>query len=342
MKEIAVIIPVYNGEKTLSSCFASVLSAGKRVSETIIVDDGSTDETLEIANNLAQEDNRITVIHTENRGCYAARVTGIKASVSPYIATIDVDDMYYPGALDMLADLLEQYDADIAMGSYREVSPTAQEEATSVEPIIREQTPEQMWPRIMKWKTQEFVCYAVTKLYKREMLQELIDKEGINQGEDVLLTCQAFINAKKTVETSAPVYKYFLNPGSLTHVSFGEGDVGLIHVWDTVVKIMSDKRQDLLPTAQYNRWRTDFTLITRLILVNDKKLDKKYKNDLVRWRLGLKEHWMDLVSPHAMPLDRELLVFCLRFFYTPTKIAMRMGRNLIRKETSVILHSGDK
>ena len=51
-----------------------------------------------------------------------ARVTGIKAATARYIAFIDVDDHYYNGALDMLADLLEEYDADIAFGGIVETT----------------------------------------------------------------------------------------------------------------------------------------------------------------------------------------------------------------------------
>ena len=121
-KDISVILPVYNGADMLETCVRSVLSAGKRVAEIIIVDDGSTDDTLAVAEALAAGQSRVKVIHTENHGCYAARNAGIMASSYDYIAFADVDDTYVEGALDMLADLLEKYDADIAVGGYREAA----------------------------------------------------------------------------------------------------------------------------------------------------------------------------------------------------------------------------
>ena len=337
MKDIAVIIPVYNGEKTLVSCVESVLSAGKRISEIIIVDDGSTDKTLETAYCLSEKENRITVIHTENHGCYAARITGIKASTSPYIAFADVDDRFCSGALDLLAELIEKYDADVAMGSYREVASPEDSIQNCEAPEIRNVPAEIMWKRIMKWKMQEFVCYVWNKIYKREALMNLVNAGGVNQGEDVLITCQAFINIEKIIETSAPVYLYYCNPESLTRSAFGDGDIGLIRVWDIIVEMMRAKRPDLLAMAQFNRWRTDFTLITRLILANDKKLDMKYADELDSWRKSLKEHWRGLISPHAMPRNRELLVIGLRFFFTPTKKLIRLGRKLTGKMTSFLL-----
>lgn len=341
-KDIAVILPVYNGANMLEACLQSVFSAGERVTEIIIVDDGSTDGTLVIAQALAEKDSRIRVIHTENHGCYAARRTGIMSSISPYIAFCDVDDRYIPGALDILAGLLEEKQADVAMGGYKEI--TSYDEAIPAfnDASVRIVNSDQMWLRIMKWKTQEFVNYVWNKLYKRELLENLIEADKINQGEDVLITCQAFLGVKTMVETTAPIYLYYHSPESLTHSGFGDSDLNVIRVWDKVVEIMKEKRLGLLAMAQFNRWRTDFTMITRLILVDDKALDRKYAAELQKWRAGLKAHWKDLITPHAMPRNRELLVVGLRFLYRPTKAAMRLGRKLTDKETSVILHSGDK
>ena len=109
MLGISVILPVYNGADMIEACLKSVFSAGSRVAEIIIVDDGSTDETLNNARKLAKSDKRIKVIHTENHGSYTARVTGIKAATSPYLAFIDVDDRFTQGALDFLADLNNLY-----------------------------------------------------------------------------------------------------------------------------------------------------------------------------------------------------------------------------------------
>ena len=340
MKDIAVVIPVYNGAKLLADCVKSVCAAGKRISEIIIVDDGSTDETLQTAHRIREEDSRIKVIHTDNHGTYMARTTGMKAATADYVTSIDADDRYFPGCLDMLANLLEEYDADVAMGKLIE---TAHYDVEPVpdDPVITISTADEMWPRIMKWKTQEFVSY-INKLYKREILPDFVDADGICQGEDVLITCQTFLSVKKIVETTAPMYLYYLNPESLTHVGFGNRDLDVIRVWDKVVEMMKIKRPDLLFMAEFNRWRTDFTMISRLILVDDKKLDRKYSGELKKWRSGLRKHWKELAFSHAMPINRVLLVIGLRFFYSPTKVLMRLGRRMIKKDTSVILHSGDK
>lgn len=348
MQDITVVVPVYNGAEMLEPCVKSILNASEQIAEIIVVDDGSTDNTLETAERLTKEFPEIRVIHTTNHGCYTARVTGIKAATTPYIASADVDDRYIPGALDRLASLLKENDADVAIGAYREVSSLEEETVQSPgEPMntvnqpeistadtqeIHVFTSEQMWPRIMKWKTQEFVNYVWNKLYKREVFSELADADGVNQGEDVLITCQAFCNVNKIVETTETVYLYYQNPNSLTRVGFGKSDLDLICVWDKIVAHMNTNRSDLVSMAEFNRWRTDFTLITRLILANNREIDKQYAGDLVKWRKGLKAHWKSLISLHVMPRNREVLVLGLRFFYWPTKVALRLAGGRFAKK----------
>ena len=331
-RDIAVVLPVFNGAEMLRDCIASVDAAGTRIAEIIVVDDGSTDGTLATTRKLGETDSRIKVVHTENRGSYMARRTGIQACSADYIAFIDVDDRFIPESLDLLADLLEKTDSDVAVGGYLEVDsldlPVDLKHTDSCSVF----TTKEFWLRLMKWKTQEFQWYLVNKLYKRSLLENSIKADGLCQGDDVLQATQVFLRARKIVETENVVYLYYQNPESIMHKGFGDKDLDLIRVWDTVVEMTKNEtvplvdRRSLHDLALFNRWRTDYTLITRLILANDKKLDQKYAKELKRWKDGLKSHWKDLVLPHAMPKNREMLVIGLRFFYGPVKTLLRLGK----------------
>ena len=328
MKEISVIVPVYNGEFLLDTCVTSIQKAGSRVKEIILVDDGSTDDTFQCAKALAETDARIRVVHTENHGSYEARRTGITAATCPYLAFADVDDRFCVKALDKLADLLEAHDADISFGGIIKtydpdipLSPVGDE-------VIRELTPEQIWPRLMRWGTQEFILYVWHKLYKRELMENLLEADGICQGDDVLLSCQAFTKAKRIVETTAPVYLYYQNPESMLHKSFGARDLDLIRVWDDVVDLMPDEK--LRYMAQINRWRTDYTLICRLILANDRGLERCFATDLGKWKTSLRQHFREMLKAKNMPVNRRLLMTGLCFAYAPTKALMQLIQQSIK------------
>ena len=92
MPKISVIVPVFNVEKYLKECLESIINQTFKDIEIICVNDGSTDSSLEILNNFAEQDNRIKVITQSNQGLSAARNTGIKYANGEYISFIDSDD----------------------------------------------------------------------------------------------------------------------------------------------------------------------------------------------------------------------------------------------------------
>ena len=111
--ELSIIIPVYNVEKTLRRCVESVFRQSFQNFEMILVDDGSTDNSATMVDEIARTDNRISVIHQCNQGLSAARNTGIKAAKGKYITFIDSDDFIaqdtYKGVMDLL-DAHPEYD----------------------------------------------------------------------------------------------------------------------------------------------------------------------------------------------------------------------------------------
>lgn len=89
---ISIIIPVYNTEKYLARCINSVLCQKHTDWELLLIDDGSTDNSLAICNNFKEKDSRIRVFHQKNKGVSAARNLGIRNSNGDRIVFIDSDD----------------------------------------------------------------------------------------------------------------------------------------------------------------------------------------------------------------------------------------------------------
>ena len=105
---ISVIIPVYNVESYLKRCVDSVRQQTYIDLEIILVDDGSTDDSGKLCDNLAAEDNRIRVIHKENGGASSARNTGIDNAKGEYIGFVDSDDIVSEDLYMHLFELLRQ------------------------------------------------------------------------------------------------------------------------------------------------------------------------------------------------------------------------------------------
>ena len=111
--KISLIIPVYNGAEFLPECLDSTLNQTLKEIEIICVDDGSTDESLEILNQYAQKDSRIKVIHQENMGLPISRNNAIKLATGEYLQFLDADDYLEPDTCECLYLYSKIYSLDM-------------------------------------------------------------------------------------------------------------------------------------------------------------------------------------------------------------------------------------
>lgn len=112
MKEknlVSIIIPAYNAEKFLGEALDSVLKQTYADWEAIVVDDGSTDGTAEIAKNYSLKDRRIKYVYQENRRMAAARNKGISIAKGEYVAFLDADNIFWPNKLEAQVWFLESH-----------------------------------------------------------------------------------------------------------------------------------------------------------------------------------------------------------------------------------------
>lgn len=116
MTKVSVVIPVYNDEKFVAKSIESVKAQTFTDWELILVDDGSTDRSGEICDTYAKEDERIRVLHQENKGYSGARNTGLDAVTGEYVTFVDSDDWIEADALKCLYDGITKEDADYAIG----------------------------------------------------------------------------------------------------------------------------------------------------------------------------------------------------------------------------------
>lgn len=115
--DISIIIPIYNVEKYLTVCIDSLKNQGGLRMEIILVNDGSTDLSGEIADEYAKKEGRIKVIHQENGGASAARNVGLDIATGEYIAFLDSDDWIKDESLSLLYDEAVKHHADVVMGN---------------------------------------------------------------------------------------------------------------------------------------------------------------------------------------------------------------------------------
>jgi glycosyltransferase involved in cell wall biosynthesis len=115
---LSIIVPVFNSSRHLSNCLDSILSQTFRSFECILVDDGSTDNSLDICKKYSNLDNRIKVLHQNNAGVSDARNAGLNICAGEYIAFVDSDDTILPEMYEVMFDGQMRYNSDVVCCGY--------------------------------------------------------------------------------------------------------------------------------------------------------------------------------------------------------------------------------
>lgn len=119
---VSVVIPIYNVEKYLRKCIETVIDQTYTNIEIILVNDGSTDNSLQICNQFKEKDKRIKVINKKNGGLSDARNVGIKNAQGKYICFIDSDDFISEKYIEELHNLIVENKAQIAVCGFENVN----------------------------------------------------------------------------------------------------------------------------------------------------------------------------------------------------------------------------
>jgi len=218
-KLVSIIVPVYNVEQYLMRCVDSILNQSYKNLEIILVNDGSTDNSLEICQVLERKDSRIKVVTQQNLGLSEARNTGLQNASGDYIGFVDSDDYIESRMIEILLTNLQENNADVSCGRAFIHSRNG---------VIRHPNNNHKEIIIISDKNNLIKTYldgsitmaAWDKLYKKEALIGIkFDKNTFNEDADFIL--KLCLTGKKFVCDSRKYYHYVKrNEGSLTGSKF--------------------------------------------------------------------------------------------------------------------------
>ncbi|MCR5729218.1 MAG: glycosyltransferase, partial [Ruminococcus sp.] len=215
---VSVIIPVYNVRPFLCESLNSVINQTYKNIEIIIVDDGSTDGSGEICDEYQQKDERIIVIHQENKGLSAARNSGLDAMHGDIVAFLDSDDAFLPEFIQIMVSSMLKTSVDIVMCGYyschTENRMTVSCSYNQNTPRHRIYSPNQVLNKMMKDEMNMFVW---NKVYSSKLFSSLRFPSGYVY-EDMLLLPLIIEKAKRilTINTALVFYRKRIDSISAT------------------------------------------------------------------------------------------------------------------------------
>ncbi len=209
----SIIIPVYNVEKYLGKCIESAMNQTEKDIEIILVDDGSSDTSREICDGYSMRDERIKVIHQENKGLGGARNTGIAAATADWLFFLDSDDYLDEDTVEKTLEAAEKYQTDMVVFGMRSVDEKGFALASLVDGV------EKNTAFAAEEKKDMIICLpaACNKAYKRELFEKsgVIFPEGV-WYEDIRTTLKLMLFAGKVVYIPEVMYNYLSREGSIT------------------------------------------------------------------------------------------------------------------------------
>lgn len=214
---ISVIIPVYNTEKYLGDCIDSVISQTYKNLQIILIDDGSSDNSGQICDEYARNDNRIIVVHKENGGVSRARNDALKLSTGEYIGFVDSDDTIHPQMFEALYRNLSENDVDVSVCDFETVYPNKR----------IHQNPDGLSMKLSSFESirnillgRYFQGHLCNKLFKASLFNDLFFDEDIYVYEDMQVVIKALLRASSLFFDSTPYYNYNMRESSAFHTAF--------------------------------------------------------------------------------------------------------------------------
>ena len=219
-EKITIVVPIYNAEKYLERCIKSILDQTYENLEIILVNDGSTDKSLEICEKFKAEDNRIIIINKENGGVSSARNKGIDAATGKFIIFIDADDYIEKEMFEVLEEDLFKNNVDISMCGFRTVDVNGN--------ILSESSP--MKEKYFDVKTfkrnlfddRYYRNLIWNKLFRLEIIKEhnIRFNEDIHINENVLFMLDFAKYAFRYSYGNEILYNFLYNPNGEMHRKF--------------------------------------------------------------------------------------------------------------------------
>lgn len=217
MSRISVVLPVFNGERYIKKAIDSVLNQSLDDFELIIVNDGSTDNTLEIINGF--NDKRIILINQENRGPGAARNRALEIAKGEYVMFLDCDDWFFEDAFETAYSEASQKDTDITIFQIIKFDSGNFSENNWFNLNNFNETFENRVfnPHECRDFLFDISVSACQKIFKREFLNKINARfpEGI-YFEDMPFFFYTFLNAERISIIKKHLYVRQKHPGSIT------------------------------------------------------------------------------------------------------------------------------
>lgn len=333
MEMISVIVPAYNVKLYLERCMDSIIHQTYRALEIILVDDGSTDGTGKLCDEIAQTDSRILVIHKENGGLADARNAGLDIASGTFVSFIDSDDYIEANMYEsMIAEMRDTSVSIVEAGMI--VTDTEGNDSLQVSDRRLYLTREEALLNLLAYGI--LLSSNANKLFRISLFDKLRYKKGIHY-EDTEIIPKLIHECDHVVILNQAFYHYVLRNGSIMRSDFSMKDYQSLIAYKTASEICRINYPKVYPYACYYELSELYEAQVRLANSSNRRTLKKQafalRRDIAADILRCL-HWKEIRSKYK----REMLIYTssvlvgYQFTYRLMMIKQRMlEKKQIRK-----------
>ena len=305
---LSIIIPVYNVKPYLRQCVDSVLSQTYQDLQVILVDDGSTDSSGILCDQLAQQDSRIQIVHKENGGLSSARNAGLKVATGDYVAFLDSDDVYLQAdGLAQLMAVVQAEQPDVLLFQAVDIYPHRQSARKAYDAdYLATHTGTEVFHQLVR--TQSFNMSACFQVIRRDLLEQhqiYFEKGLLSEDVDWSLRLWRYVNKVRAI--NLPLYGYQHREGSISTTYTIRNLRSYEHIFAKFVRLYEERVKD---AATECYWRTTMGYLAQMYtscLYAYGQIDRKDKKEAYSILLqyaSLLNHSISAKSDRVMKLKR--------------------------------------
>jgi len=313
--KVSVIVPIYNTEQYLQKCINSILNQSFKDFEMILVNDGSTDRSVEIIEKYKTESSNIVVINKENAGLGQARNSALEICNGDYIAFVDSDDCIELDMLKLMYSKSLEQDLDILICNYKFVDVNGvrirddnvilndNEIIDNIECI----------KRFLVTNTIE--GFACNKLFKKELFHNYnIRYPKAMKYEDIPTTMSLLSKANRIGFIDKELYNYLLRENSITSTKTIENTKDYINAHLMVGDILENNSIDSLQ-KEYDYFYSKRVIneVYRFLRTNNNKEENKlFAEDMIKYMKKISKYNICMSNKYYKKI--ELLKVMIKFY----------------------------
>ncbi len=297
---ITIIVPVYNTSAYLDACMQSILRQSYTHLEILLINDGSTDDSLSICRRYEAADPRVRVIDQENRGLSGVRNVGVAAATGDYVTFVDSDDEITDNAIELLYGDVIAHDADIASAVKAAVRADGQINNSFADGELSLYKGTDMLRLSLAGHRQTgSVC---AKLFRRSFLDGLTFPEGRTSMEDGFFLFQCYTRCPVTVQHNVCTYYYYVRGNSLSRGKFSDRFLNILYFCEQKKQIIAAQFPELTDEMRNQEVMAHIAFLNVLIRTTDPAY-RQMEKDSIRFVRRNSRHFHSL-NAHMVKMDR--------------------------------------